>query len=58
MPDLMFQINQDGTALALHEDKFAIPQNFVREIIGKDIYLISDGRRLLPKRMLDRAMAY
>ena len=54
----MFQVNDEGILLGFHEGKFSIPHELAGQLIGKSIYSLFTAKRLLPKRMLDQAMAY
>ena len=57
MPDLMFQIDQEGVLLSFHQGEF-VPHWVSGELTGKNVYLLSDEVRLLPRRVLDQAMVY
>jgi signal transduction histidine kinase len=58
IPDLMFQVDNHGTLLGFHEGKFADLRPFATELLGKNIYVLSDERKSLPRRVLDQAMVY
>lgn len=58
IPDLMFQVNRSGTLIAFHEGGFGNFRSIGEDLLGKNIYLLSDERRLIPKRILERVMTY
>ncbi|MEN6616441.1 MAG: sensor histidine kinase, partial [Syntrophorhabdus sp.] len=58
IPDLMFQIDSAGILLGLHVGNFSTVRNIAREFVGGSVYEISDTEKLLPRRLLDQAMAY
>ncbi len=58
IPDLMFQVDDAGTVVGFHEGKFSVPPEFSNRIIGKNIYSVLVGKKILPKRILDRAMVH
>jgi signal transduction histidine kinase len=58
IPDLMFQVDSSGILLGLHVGSFSSLKKFSREFIGSSVYDISDKKKLLPRRLLEQAMAY
>ncbi len=56
IPDLMFQIDDTGCLLGLHTGSFTPLKNVTEELVGKSIYVLSDEKRFLPKRILDQVM--
>jgi signal transduction histidine kinase len=58
IPDLMFQVDSQGTLLGFHEGKFIDFRPFARELMGKTIYVLSDEKKVLPRRILERGMVY
>ena len=58
IPDLMFQINSSGILLGLHVGNFSSLKNLAQEFVGRSVFDISDKEKLLPRRLLDQAMAY
>ncbi|MBP1748209.1 MAG: hypothetical protein H6Q52_748 [Deltaproteobacteria bacterium] len=58
IPDLMFQIDSAGILLGLHVGSFSSLKNLADEFVGRSVFHISDKEKLLPRRLLDQAMAY
>ncbi|MHB8108944.1 MAG: sensor histidine kinase [Syntrophorhabdaceae bacterium] len=58
IPDLMFQVDSSGIILGLHVGNFTTLKNVAREFLRRSVYEISDKEKLLPRRLLDQAMAY
>jgi len=56
IPDLMFQIDNEGTILALHTGSFTELKNIAQGLVGKSFYLIYDEKKLLPRRFIDQVM--
>lgn len=57
IPDLMFQIDWTGILLGLHVGNFTVLKSIAERVVGESVYRISDTERLLPRRLLDQAMA-
>lgn len=57
IPDLMFQVDSSGILLGLHAGSFSSLRNFARQFVGRSVFDISDKERLLPRRLLDQAIA-
>ena len=58
IPDLMFQVDGHGILLGFHEGKFFDFRPFATEVMGKTIYALSDEKKILPRRILERGMVY
>jgi two-component system, LuxR family, sensor kinase FixL len=58
IPDLMFRLDRGGDILGFHEGKFLELKNLAPELPGKNVYVLSDEQRLLPRRLLERGMVY
>ncbi len=58
IPDLMFQVDSSGILLGLHVGSFSSLKKLARDLVGRSVFEISDRERLLPRRLLDQAMAY
>jgi PAS domain S-box-containing protein len=58
MPDLMFQVDKSGTLLGFHAGRFAALQGLLAEVVGKNIFILSDEKGVLPRRLLDQAMMH
>ncbi len=58
IPDLMFEISEQGCLTAFHQGQFNISADWSRTIIGRNIYSIAEIERVLPKRILDQVMTY
>jgi len=58
VPDLMFQIDCNGTIVAFHEGSFSQLRHFREGFIGKNIYVIADEKKYLSRRIIDKVMAY
>jgi len=58
IPDLMFQVNEEGVLTGFHQGQFDISRFIPRQVVGKNLYEISELRRFLPRRVLDQVMAY
>lgn len=58
VPDLMFQIDRNGTIVAFHEGSFSQLRHFREDFIGKNIYVIADEKKFLSRRIIDKVMAY
>lgn len=56
IPDLMFHMDDTGCLLGLHTGSFVQLKNIVDEFVGKNVYILSDEERLLPRRILDQVM--
>jgi len=58
IPDLMFQVNEEGVLMGFHQGQFDISRFIPPRVVGKNLYEISELRRFLPRRVLDQVMAY
>jgi signal transduction histidine kinase len=58
IPDLMFQINKDGTLVGFHEGTFVTLRDLGKRMIGMNIYALVDPDQLIPRRLLDQGMLY
>lgn len=58
IPDLMFQIDNNGTLKSFHSGKFVELQALLSELEGKNIFSLSDERKLLPRRILEQVMTH
>jgi signal transduction histidine kinase len=58
IPDLMFRLDADGILLGLHEGSMAGIKPFSRELVGRHIYVLSDEKQIVPKRILEQGMVY
>jgi signal transduction histidine kinase len=58
IPDLMFQINGEGKLLRFHEGKLTDLRPFLSEWVGKNVYVLADDKRLLPKRIIEQLRMY
>lgn len=58
IPDLMFQIDKDGTLVGFHEGTFVTLRDLGKRMIGKNIYTLSDPDQLIGRRLLDHGMLY
>ena len=58
IPDLMFRLDADGTLLGLHEGSMTGIKPFSRELVGRHIYVLSDEKQIVPKRILEQGMVY
>ncbi|HWR68840.1 MAG TPA: PAS domain-containing sensor histidine kinase [Desulfomonilia bacterium] len=56
IPDLMFQVDRNGTLVGFHEGTFVTLRELGRKMIGKDIYTLADPEKLIPRRLLDQGM--
>jgi len=57
IPDLMFQVDVTGILLGLHVGDFSVLKSIAEGLVGNSVYRISDRKGLLPRRLLDQAMA-
>jgi signal transduction histidine kinase len=57
IPDLMFQINGNGTLIGFHKGSFVELRDMEKRIVGKNIYCLADEENLVPRRLLDQAMS-
>jgi signal transduction histidine kinase len=58
IPDLMFQIDKDGTLVGFHEGTFVTLREMGKKLIGKNIYSLADPDKLIGRRLLDQGMLY
>jgi PAS domain S-box-containing protein len=58
IPDLIFQVDKNGIVLGFHEGAFTGLTEFLRELVGKNVYFLSDEKGVLPRRMLEQCMVY
>ena len=58
IPDLIFQVDRNGTVVGFHEGTFAGIRELLYELVGKSVYCISDEKKLFPKRMVEQCMIY
>ncbi len=58
IPDLMFQVNGAGVFLGFHAGKFTELGKTLKGLIGKPIYILSDERKMVPRRILEQGMIY
>jgi signal transduction histidine kinase len=58
IPDLMFQIDKEGTLIGFHEGKYTEHRAFFDTLIGENAHSLAGPRQLLPKRLIDQAMMY
>jgi signal transduction histidine kinase len=58
IPDLMFQVNGDGVFLGFHKGKFAELEKILKGLIGRPVYVLSDEKKMLPRRTLEQGMIY
>jgi signal transduction histidine kinase len=58
IPDLMFQIDTDGTLVGFHEGTFVMLRDLGKSMIGKNIYALADPDQLIGRRLLDHGMLY
>ena len=58
IPDLMFQIDQNGILLGVHGGKVFEPETVLRGMIGKNVFRILDEQKVLPKKMLEQGIAH
>jgi signal transduction histidine kinase len=58
IPDLIFQVDKMGCVLGFHEGTFVNLTRFLQELVGKSVYLLSDEKGVLPRRMLEQCMTY
>jgi signal transduction histidine kinase len=57
IPDLMFQIDGNGTFIGFHKGSFAGLRELEKRIVGKNIYCLADEEHILPRRILDQVMS-
>jgi len=58
IPDLMFQVDGEGTLLGFHKGTFLKLRELESRLMGKNIYSLADQENMLPRRLIDQAMAY
>jgi signal transduction histidine kinase len=58
IPDLMFQIDSEGTLLGFHEGKYTFLSGLLKDLLGTKIYRLSDEMNYLPRRVLDQSLRY
>lgn len=58
MPDLMFQIDKNGTLLGFHEGRFTTLRGLLEGVAGKNIFMLADDKKLLPRRLLEQVMMH
>jgi len=58
IPDLMFQVNEQGDLLGFHEGQFDIARFIPPGLLGRNLYDIEELRKILPRRMIDQLMAH
>ena len=56
IPDLMFQVDRNGTLVGFHEGTFVTLRELGKRMIGKNIYALSDAEKLIPRRLLNQGM--
>lgn len=58
IPDLLFQVNEEGVLIGFHEGQFDISRFIPPGIIGRNLYDIAELQKILPRRMIDQVMTY
>lgn len=58
IPDLMFQVNEQGVLLGFHEGQFDIARFIPPGLLGRNLYDIEELRKVLPRRVIDQLMAH
>jgi len=58
IPDLMFQLDTSGTILGFHEGKFTELLDLLEELVGRNVFILSDEKGLLPRRLLEQVMVH
>ncbi len=58
IPDIIFQLDREGTFLGFHEGTFSDLTEFFMGLVGKNIYCLSDEMNVIPRRMLEHCMVY
>lgn len=58
IPDLMFQIDRNGTIVAFREGSFSQLHYLRKGLMGKNIYDIADEKRFLASRIINKVMRY
>lgn len=58
IPDLMFQIDGNGTLVGFHEGNFFMLRDLQKSLLGKNIYSLADEEHIFPHRLIDQAMTY
>lgn len=56
IPDLMFQVDRNGTLVGFHEGTFVTLRELGKRMIGRNIYTLADTEKLVPRRLLDQGM--
>jgi PAS domain-containing protein len=57
IPDLMFQLDNDGNLVGFHEGKFVEHRAFLARLQGRNVSFLHE-RDLLPKRLVEQGMVY
>lgn len=57
IPDLMFQVDRNGTCIGFHRGSFVELRELEKRIVGKDIYCLADEENILPRRIVDQVMS-
>jgi len=58
IPDLMFQIDNNGKMLSFHAGKFVELEALFAALVGKNIFILSDEKKYLPRRILEQVMTH
>lgn len=56
IPDLMFQVDRNGTLVGFHEGTFVTLRDLGMRMIGKNVYTLADTEELIPRRLIDQGM--
>jgi signal transduction histidine kinase len=58
LPDMMFQVNEEGVLIGFHEGQFDIARLVPSRLLGKNLYEIRALQKVLSRRTIDQIMAY
>ncbi|SEM01130.1 Histidine kinase [Syntrophus gentianae] len=58
IPDLMFQVNEEGVLLGFHQGQFDLTRFIPPDFLGRNLYDIEEMKSVLPRRLIDQVMAY
>ncbi|HNY65620.1 MAG TPA: ATP-binding protein [Deltaproteobacteria bacterium] len=57
IPDLMFQVDGNGTLTGLHTGSFTMLRGLEERFVGRNIYCLADEEDLLPRRFIDHTLS-
>lgn len=58
IPDYMFQLDSEGNLVGFHEGRFTEHREFFMGLMGRNLRSLAEGKRLLPKRLVEHVMLY